>query len=324
MPPATTTVVIPTYNRKTILRKTIEGYLRQTIREEILEILVVDDGSTDGTTEVVADLAQTSPIPIRYLRQEKKGQAGGRNYGIREARGEIILFGDDDVIPAPNMVEVHLARHKAHPEPSFAVMGHVPWAPEVHPTPLMRWSIFKGPQLGYGHLTSGKKVGFTSCLFGNASLKLSFLKENGVFDESFHGWGCEDWELGYRLIQKGMVMIYDADAVGYHYKRLTFAEMCQFPAKAAPSRRIFAATEAGKVYFEGEKGARNSRRHRLQRLFVRIAVPFLLPLKPLLDSQIPLPWAVYRAFYHYYAYVVAKPDETWKATASARKVGERI
>ncbi|HEX5484255.1 MAG TPA: glycosyltransferase family A protein, partial [Terriglobia bacterium] len=127
-PQAKISVAIPSYNRKVILRKTIEGYLHQTVREEILEILIVDDGSTDGTAEAVTELGGTSPIPIRCLRQEKKGQAAGRNYGIREARGELILFGDDDVVPAPNMVGVHLAWHKAHPEPSFAVMGRVPWA----------------------------------------------------------------------------------------------------------------------------------------------------------------------------------------------------
>ena len=187
----------------------------------------------------------------------------------------------------------------------------------------MRWSIFKGPQFGYGHMTAGKSVSFTGCYFNNTSLKLEFVRQNGQFNENFRSWGCEDWELGYRLIQKGMVMIYDPDAVGYHDKRLTFAEMCQFPVKAAASRRIFAATEAGKVYFEGERQARNSRRHRLQRLFVRIAVPLLMPLKPLLDSQIPLPWVIYRAFYHYYAFVIAKPDESWNATATPRKVEER-
>lgn len=300
MPSRNTSVIIPTYNRKAILKRTIEAYTHQTRREAISELLVIDDGSTDGTGDVVSQCAAASPFPVRHLYQENKGLAAARNHGIREARGNLILFGDDDVIPAPDLVEEHLTWHEKHPEPFIGVVGYVPWSPEVHPTPLMQYIISEGPQFGYGHMTAGRSVSFMGCYFNNTSLKLEFVRQNGQFNENFRSWGCEDWDFGYRLMQKGLVMLYNPRAVGYHYKRVSFAEACQFSKKIQPSLKIFEATEAGKAFLAAEKQRKSSRKYRAQMQLARWLVPILMPLKPLLDSKIPLPRLVYRAFFAYH------------------------
>lgn len=303
-------VIIPTYNRKAILKKALGAYAQQTAQDSILEVVVVDDGSIDETEKAVSDMASSSCVPIRYLRQENSGQAAARNRGIRGAGGELILFSDDDIIPAPNMVEEHLAWHEKHPEPHIAILGYVPWSPEVRPTPLMNHVIKYGPQLAFAHMTAGKTVGIFGCYFGNTSLKLNFLRQNGLFDESFHSWGFEDFDLGYRLIQKkGMVLLYNPAAVGYHYKKVSFKEVCEFPHKMAASRKLYEATEAGQIFLASEKRRKSTRKYQLQMLFVRLLVPLLFPLKPLLDSRIPLPGAIYRAFYAYHVYFAEKSGQ---------------
>ncbi len=138
-------IAIPTYNRKDVLRKVLEAYCSQSAPEEILEIFVADDGSTDGTESAVAQFNEGSSVPIRYFRQEHRGAAAARNLAIREARGDLLLFTDDDVIPSPTLVEEHSKWHRQNPDPRVAVSGSVPWHPEVHPTPFMHWLIRGGP-----------------------------------------------------------------------------------------------------------------------------------------------------------------------------------
>ncbi len=300
MPPTRPSVVIPTYNRKDTLGRVLDALMHQTAQAEIAEILVVDDGSSDGTASLVAEAAERSPTSIRYLGQENKGRSAARNRGIREAKGEILLFLDDDEIPAPNMVEEHMTWHHQHPNANFGMVGYIPWSPDVHPTPLMRYIISEGPQYGFGHMAAGGKVSFVGCYFALASVKAEFLRENGLFDEGFRTWGCEDWELAYRLMKKGLIMIYNPAAVAYHYRRVSFAEVCQFRRKMVQSLGVLAAKEAGQVYLAKERQRKASSRYRLQMLAARLLVPLLMPLKPLLDSQIPLPWVVYRAFLAYY------------------------
>jgi glycosyltransferase involved in cell wall biosynthesis len=297
-------VIIPTYNRKDILRKTLAAYCSQSAPEEILEILVVDDGSTDGTDSVVAQSCEGSPIPIRYLRQDNRGAASARNHGIREARGEIVLFGDDDTIPAGNLVSEHLAWHRKYPEVSVAVLGHVSWSPDVHPTPFMKWVGLAGPLFGYHNLSRGTQVDADYFYSNNISLKVEFLRKNGIFDEDFPSCLYEDFELGYRLIRRGLRLLYNPDAVGYHYKNMSFADACRRAQLVAAAERVLQTKEAGVYLAEIVARRQRTLKFRMKKLLARWLTPALAPLKPLLDTRIPLPWPVYR--FLYYCYCVPK------------------
>lgn len=308
MAPAKLSIVIPTYNRAAILRKVLAAYAEQTVRDEILEILVVDDGSTDETSQIVPQLAKVSAIPIRYLPQGNSGQATARNHGIREAKGEIVLFGDDDVIPTPCMVAEHLSWHLRYPDSSVAVVGPLYWSPELHPTPLMKWWGLNGIRFDPAHMKPGGAVSWAAGPFWNTSVKLGFLKENGVFDERFRAYGFEDSELTYRLEKKGYQALYNPDAVGHHYKRVKFADMCRYRGLIAttPSLKVYETTEAGRCYLEGQARRRATRKYRAQKLITRVLVPILSPLKSLLDSHIPLPGFIYTAFLAYYGSLEAQ------------------
>jgi len=101
------TVAIPTYNRADFLRQTLAGLVAQQFPRDHFEILVLDNNSTDHTRAVVAEFASAHPAP-RYLLETQQGLDYARNRAIAEARGEIIVFGDDDILVQPDWL-AHLA-----------------------------------------------------------------------------------------------------------------------------------------------------------------------------------------------------------------------
>lgn len=295
-------VIVPTYNRKDVLLKVLEAYAGQTAPQDICELLVVDDGSTDGTSETVREWAEKSspPFPVRYLRQQNKGLAAARNHGIREARGSVALFADDDIIPSPDLAACHAAWHRKCPEPFMAAVGQLVWARELHPTPFMEWLGIDGIRFQSGKKSFNHALPFTSIIFGHTSVKLDFLRKHGIFDEAFRTYGCEDSELAYRLVKKGLRAFYLPEAIGYHYKSVSFQEACRHREKMAEARKVYLTREAGIEQARIEREWFGTRKNRIRALVARCLIVFLLPLKPLLDSHIRLPAAVYKLFYFYY------------------------
>ena len=299
-------VVIPTHNRCATLQKAISAYLDQTALENISEIIVVDDGSTDSTGNVVARLSEASRRPIRYLRQENQGPATARNLGIREVRSEIILFTDDDIIPTPNLVAEHLDWHRRFPEPSTAVLGNVTWAQEVKPTPFMKWYGSDALFL-YAHFIGRTELDYTDFYTCNLSLKTAFLRCHGVFDEEFRVAAYEDIELGYRLKKAGMRLLFSPEALAYHQQFISFEDACRRARKAGQAEEIFEKKEAG-IYFASRQRLMLSPlkrrllpfRKQLQPLKKHLAWVFL-PLKSVMDWRVPLPWSVYRMMFRIYS-----------------------
>ncbi len=95
------TVAIPTYNRATTLRQTLEGLVKQDLPADQFEILVIDNNSTDDTAAVVGEFASARPAP-RHIVEKLQGLDHARNRAIREARGEILVLGDDDILLEPD------------------------------------------------------------------------------------------------------------------------------------------------------------------------------------------------------------------------------
>jgi len=89
-------VVIPTYNRVEDLKKCLDSLREQSLKKGEFEIIIVDDGSTDGTAEFGRSLFEKNSEHIHYCYQKNKGPASARNLGVRHAKGEIIAFLDDD------------------------------------------------------------------------------------------------------------------------------------------------------------------------------------------------------------------------------------
>lgn len=326
----TVSVIIPTYNRAHILRRTLRAYLEQTGDHRILEILVVDDGSIDNTQAVISS-CQNEQIHVRSLYQTNQGLAAARNHAVREAKGDLILFGDDDIIPAPEMTAEHVAWHDRDADGNLGVLGFVPWLPEVKPTPFMKWSGLYGPQFNFGFFKSGLPLGFQFGYFCNTSVRTKFLLENGFFSEAFRTYGYEDLELSFRLMKKGYKLLYNPRAIGYHNKFETFANTLHRVNKLYQSWPEFATTEAGEHFLklwsqsvERRKSSNASLAKQLLRSLKGAVVPLL---RPLLDTHLPLPsWLYEQVFYHYvtpFGSIVGVRSEAQKAkqTVSALEKG---
>lgn len=105
-------IIIPTYNRADLILQTIQSVLTQTFTD--YEIIVIDDGSTDNTAEVLRDFIESGKI--LYIRQENSGESAARNHGLRLAHGEYIAFLDSDDLWLPQKLEAQVSCLDAHPE----------------------------------------------------------------------------------------------------------------------------------------------------------------------------------------------------------------
>jgi glycosyltransferase involved in cell wall biosynthesis len=98
-------VVIGTYNRAHLLKGTLEALASQEVPDSLKwEIVVVDNNSRDTTAQVVTAFSKTTATPVRYVFEPRQGLSHARNRGVKEARGSIIAFTDDDVLPAPDWI----------------------------------------------------------------------------------------------------------------------------------------------------------------------------------------------------------------------------
>ena len=113
-------VVIPTFNRAATIVRAVESVLQQTYRP--LELIVVDDGSTDGTSEVL----QAYGKAVVYVRQDNAGPAAARNRGIRESQGDMVAFLDSDDVWLAAKLERQVALAGIIGQLAFAVVEETP------------------------------------------------------------------------------------------------------------------------------------------------------------------------------------------------------
>ena len=225
-------VVIGTYNQKQTLEMVLRSFADQTISASDYEVVVIDSSSSDGTDQMMNHLKV--PYSLKYIVKENKGKSSARNHGVMEARSEIVLLTDADMIAAKDLLENHLLAH--HQKKNSSVEGVTynlnkkvtvdelkPDSPEVKPYIKQR-------------LRNGQKLKWSYFLSGNLSLKKSTFIRAGGFDEKFRIYGWEDIELGYRLKKMGVPLIYSAKAANYHYHFVSGARIFQgiYPMKSPP------------------------------------------------------------------------------------------
>jgi glycosyltransferase involved in cell wall biosynthesis len=221
-------IIITTYNRADKLDKCLKAYNKQTLPRSKYELIVVDDGSNDNTKSLVKKYKS-----VRYIYQKNAGQGIARNNGINKANGEVILFGQDDIIPSNDFVEQHLKFHMRNPEINIAVLGFTAWHPSLKVNQYMQWmtngssvfGMFGGHQFAYEKLKNKSEADYNFFYTSNISLKRELL-EKYPFDPSFSGYGWEDIELGYRLYKKvGLKIKYNPSAVAYHDHEMNEEDM---------------------------------------------------------------------------------------------------
>ena len=208
-------VVIPTHNRKEKLKRCLAAVTTQMY--PVYEVIVVDDGSSDGTSAMVArDFPE-----VHIVRQAtSQGPAAARNQGIRQASGDVIAFTDDDCVPPPDWLKRHANHYTNHQ--IGAVGGH-----QVSGNPNF-YDKFDMAHYAdeYRHLRLIEKLALPGGLYSNnLSVPKAVLAEVGLFDERFLTGA--DPELTRRISRAGYILVHDPDIRVEHLKVHTFRSYCR-------------------------------------------------------------------------------------------------
>jgi len=202
-------VVVATFNRRASLKNLLESLFRQDIEPARMEIIVVIDGSTDGTQDMLGELR--SPCSMRVLAQGNAGQAAARNAGWQLASAAVVLFLDDDLECPPNLLSVHLAAHGVSDD--CVVVGRIDSSADGRPTlahdllrrQLLAWEqrLAQSPELRWPE---------DAYVSTNCSVSRRLLEVVGGFDPSFYR-ALEDHDLGLRLWAQSGRFVYEPKAV---------------------------------------------------------------------------------------------------------------
>ena len=291
-------VSIITHNRKELLKRVVVSLEAQTFPRDKFEVIVVDDGSTDGTPGVMKEVVAGSPVKIRYFRQdENRGKSEVRNISLKEAQGDIVLFLEDDTVADPGLLEEHAGMHERYPSRGTAVLGREAMDMDSVKTPFGRYvAEMSNDFFGRIHdsITAGKQDAYLGFITFNLSVKRDFLLKEGMFDPEFR-YFCEDIELGYRLFSKGLELRYNADAIVYNFHPPYFDEYCRRNLNRGYFNEMLAEKhpEAFAVASGGREGA----------YFLKDAVyPFAMRAIDFSDKcfKLPFPRSAYRKVLEYY------------------------
>ncbi len=218
-------IVVPTYNRKTILETTLKALLNQTIPSNAFEIIIVDDCSSDETEDFMQEMS-ASISNLTYIRHmENQRWTITRNDGIKTARGDIVIFLDDDNVPEKNFVEEHIRYHEENGCEHIAVMGNVSFASEV-----IRGSNFgrylQSRYLGNRNIRDRANLDYLDlparCLGTlNCSVRRTDLLAVGMFDVTFKYYSGEDEYLGHCLKRLGIRLLFGERARSVHWDNVS-------------------------------------------------------------------------------------------------------
>ena len=261
-------VVVPTRDRWDLLRTTLQALRAQT--EKGFEIVVVVDGKD-----------QTPPdLPgARVLTQEHAGPGAARNRGVRESDRPLVLFIGDDMVPRADFVARHLARHQANPEVEVAVLGRIVWHPAVPRDRLHRWLDWSEALFDYNALEvqEADEAGWPRFYSSNVSMKRDLFESVGGFDTDFV-FDYEDLDIGYRLGERGLRLLYERGAVTEHVHAYDWAAVeRRYESRAAAEQLMAAKHEWFEPWFQGqiERAAAQPRASRIWAVIVD-----LVPQRP--------------------------------------------
>ncbi len=230
------TVAIPTHDRLDVLPEVLDALDAQQSAPDF-EVLVVDDGSTDGTARFLA--GRRSRRPLRWFAQANRGPAAARNLAVREARGARIAFLGDDTVPDPAWLAAHRDAHERRgSDPALAVIGYTGWHPRMRRTPFLDYLNEQGLQFGYALIRDPEDVPFNFFYTSNLSLGRERLLAE-PFDEGFPYPAWEDIETAWRLCRRGMRLVYEPRARVAHDHPTDFDRFAARQERAGYSAVVF-------------------------------------------------------------------------------------
>lgn len=251
-------LIIPTYNKAAYLDLTLESIKFQTFSKHLFEVIVIDDGSTDHTREIVAEYQKC--YCIHYKKQKNDGRSAARNAGLNLAQTPLVIFIDDDLLLSPEFIECHYYSHNGYtPHISHGRIYEMPFLkffsdptkgiidyPVNSDVSVLNRYLINKRDIGrlQGIVEHQKRISFfesiieqvlnrtiehpclskldfLGCVGANTSgPKEIFLQAGGFNRQLGQLWGCEDVELGYRIQRMGISFAYLEHAVNYHMTHL--------------------------------------------------------------------------------------------------------
>jgi peptidoglycan/xylan/chitin deacetylase (PgdA/CDA1 family)/GT2 family glycosyltransferase len=207
-------IVIQTFQRRDQVVTAVNDVVSVDY-DHCLEIVVIVDGSTDGTAAALRSLSL--PVPLTIVEQANSGAARARNAGAQVARGEILLFLDDDMRAAPDLLNAH---DRAYDGGADAVMGHIPLHRDV-PLDFLSRGVAEWAEQRASRLSEpGAILTVADLLTGQLSVPRDLFDRLGGFDERFTrggSFGREDTDFGHRLLEGGYRLVFAPDAVSWQF-----------------------------------------------------------------------------------------------------------
>ncbi|HSJ74689.1 MAG TPA: glycosyltransferase, partial [Gemmatimonadales bacterium] len=229
-------VVIPTYNRLEVLAEVLQG-LEFQHEAPPFEVIVVDDGSTDGTSQWLRN--RSFRLQLRVLSQENRGPAAARNTGVIVAQGKWVAFLGDDTVPGSGWLAAHREAHRRHGDsPQVAVIGYTGWHRRMRLNPFLRYINEHGLQFGYALIRDPEDVPFNFFYTSNLSLHRDLLLAE-PFDLRFPYPAWEDIEVSYRLKKRGLRLCYEKAATVAHDHPTDLARFASRQEKAGYCAVVF-------------------------------------------------------------------------------------
>jgi glycosyltransferase involved in cell wall biosynthesis len=216
-------VIIPTYQRCDSLKRALTALSGQTFPKEDYEVIVSIDGSTDSTAEMLKGFE--APYELRTIWKPNAGRSAARNRGIEEAKGEVLIFLDDDMEALPGLIENHHKHHRDNGR--VCVLGKIPVNISDRSTPLeiyLAESVYK-PFMSRLFSPDYKFQGL-EFYSGNFSIRRELLLEIGSFNPGYNV--SEDCELGIRFANAGIGVVFEPDAAAKQHIEKDFAGFAEY------------------------------------------------------------------------------------------------
>ena len=234
-------VIVSTFERREVVLRTVDTLFAQDFPATDYEIIVVVDGSTDGTAAALRAL----PLGrrLRVIEQQNRGLAGARNTGSRAATSELLIFLDDDMTCEPALVREHVAAHAQGD--ALVGLGAI-YVAKDNPPNLSSEYFNAGLGAAYLGLRNQPDEPWPedTWSFANTSVRCDLLLQVGLFDERFRM--REDAEIGVRLLAAGARRRFLGGAIAYQSCVKSVDDLLRDSEAFAESDALFMRTHPGK------------------------------------------------------------------------------